>query len=242
MATTSIEWTDKTWNPITGCTKISEGCKHCYASVMTNRLQGMKKTKYRHGFKVTLHPDNLLEPTRWEKASMIFVCSMGDLFHKDVSFEFIDKVFDVIRQTPQHTYQILTKRAERMNEYLKEINIPENAWIGVTVENKNTKYRMDYIRDLSAKVKFISCEPLLEDLENLNLRGIDWIIVGGESGVQARPMKAEWAINIKKQAEANNIPFFFKQWGTWGADGIKRNKKANGKILNGSIIQEMPIK
>lgn len=242
MATTSIEWTDKTWNPITGCTKISEGCKHCYANVMTNRLQGMKKPKYSNGFKVTLHSNDLLEPTKWKRRSMVFVCSMSDLFHKDVSFEFIDKVFNVIRQTPQHTYQILTKRAERMNEYFKERSIPENAWIGVTVENKNTKYRMDYIRNLSAKVKFISCEPLLEDLGNLNLIGIDWIIVGGESGVQARPMKAEWAINIKNQAEANNIPFFFKQWGTWGADGIKRNKKANGKILNGSIIQEMPIK
>lgn len=242
MRTTKIEWTERTWNPVTGCTKKSEGCAHCYAEVMARRLKAMNNKKYINGFTITEHSDDLLEPFKWKKASIIFVCSMGDLFHKDVSFEFIDKVFNVIRQTPQHTYQILTKRAERMNEYFKERSIPENAWIGVTVENKNTKYRMDYIRDLSAKVKFISCEPLLEDLGNLNLRGIDWIIVGGESGVQARPMKAEWAINIKKQAEANNIPFFFKQWGTWGADGIKRNKKANGKILNGSIIQEMPIK
>lgn len=242
MRTTKIEWTERTWNPVTGCTKKSEGCAHCYAEVMARRLKAMNNKKYINGFTITEHSDDLLEPFKWKKASIIFVCSMGDLFHKDVSFEFIDKVFNVIRQTPQHTYQILTKRAERMNEYFKERNIPENAWIGVTVENKNTKYRMDYIRDLSAKVKFISCEPLLEDLGNLNLIGIDWIIVGGESGVQARPMKAEWAINIKNQAEANNIPFFFKQWGTWGADGIKRNKKANGKILNGSIIQQMPIK
>lgn len=242
MRTTKIEWTERTWNPVTGCTKKSEGCAHCYAEVMARRLKAMNNKKYINGFTITEHSDDLLEPFKWKKASIIFVCSMGDLFHKDVSFEFIDKVFNVIRQTPQHTYQILTKRAERMNEYFKERSIPENAWIGVTVENKNTKYRMDYIRDLSAKVKFISCEPLLEDLGNLNLIGIDWIIVGGESGVQARPMKAEWAINIKNQAEANNIPFFFKQWGTWGADGIKRNKKANGKILNGSIIQQMPIK
>lgn len=242
MRTTKIEWTERTWNPVTGCTKKSEGCAHCYAEVMARRLKAMNNKKYINGFTITEHSDDLLEPFKWKKASIIFVCSMGDLFHKDVSFEFIDKVFNVIRQTPQHTYQILTKRAERMNEYFKERSIPENAWIGVTVENKNTKYRMDYIRNLSAKVKFISCEPLLEDLGNLNLIGIDWIIVGGESGVQARPMKAEWAINIKNQAEANNIPFFFKQWGTWGADGIKRNKKANGKILNGSIIQQMPIK
>ncbi len=242
MRTTKIEWTERTWNPITGCTKQSEGCTHCYAEVMARRLKAMNNKKYINGFIITEHPNDLQEPFNWKKASMIFVCSMGDLFHKDVSFEFIDKVFDVIRQTPQHTYQILTKRAERMNEYFKERSIPENAWLGVTVENKDTKYRMDYIRDLSAKVKFISCEPLLEDLGNLNLRGINWIIVGGESGVQARPMKAEWAINIKNQAEANNIPFFFKQWGTWGADGIKRNKKANGKILNGNIIQQMPIK
>lgn len=242
MRTTKIEWTERTWNPVTGCTKKSEGCAHCYAEVMARRLKAMNNKKYINGFTITEHSDDLLEPFKWKKASIIFVCSMGDLFHKDVSFEFIDKVFNVIRQTPQHTYQILTKRAERMNEYFKERSIPENAWIGVTVENKNTKYRMDYIRNLSAKVKFISCEPLLEDLGNLNLIGIDWIIVGGESGVQARPMKAEWAINIKNQAEANNIPFFFKQWGTWGADGIKRNKKANGKILNGNIIQQMPIK
>lgn len=242
MATTSIEWTDKTWNPVTGCTKISAGCQNCYANVMTNRLRGMHNPKYFNGFKVTLHTEDLQEPQKWKKNSMVFVCSMSDLFHKDVPFEFIDKVFDVIRKTPQHTYQVLTKRAERMNEYLKDRDIPTNTWIGVTVENKSVRYRMDYIRNLSAKVKFISCEPLLEDLGELNLVGIDWIIVGGESGVQARPMKEDWVMNIKRQADENNIPFFFKQWGTWGADGIKRNKKVNGKLLNGDIIQRMPIK
>lgn len=241
MATTSIEWTDKTWNPITGCTKISAGCIHCYANVMANRLQGMNNPKYNRGFKLTLHPNDLLEPTKWRNPSMVFVCSMSDLFHKDVPFEFIDRIFDVIRNTPQHIYQILTKRAERMNLYFNERTIPSNAWVGVTVENMQTKCRMDYIRNLDAKVKFISCEPLLEDLGEINLSGINWIIVGGESGVQARPMKEEWVLNIKRQAETNHIPFFFKQWGTWGNDGIRRSKKANGKLLKGKIIQEIPM-
>lgn len=240
MATTSIEWTDKTWNPVTGCTKISAGCQHCYAYVMTNRLRGMRNPKYSHGFNVTLHPEDLYEPITWKQKSMIFVCSMSDLFHNNVPFEFIDKVFDTISKTPQHTYQILTKRAERMGEYFKERTIPLNTWLGVTVENKQSKYRMDYIRNLPAKVKFISCEPLLEDLGELDLTGIDWIIVGGESGVQARLMEKDWIINIKKQADFNHIPFFFKQWGTWGADRIKRNKKANGNLLDGFVIQNMP--
>ena len=240
MATTSIEWTDKTWNPVTGCTKISKGCEHCYAAVMTKRLQGMKKSKYTNGFKVTIHEDALLEPTRWKKNSVIFVCSMSDLFHKDVPFEFIDKVFKVIEDTPQHNYQILTKRAERMAEYFETRNIPQNAWVGVTVECKETKVRIDFIRNLNASLKFLSCEPLLGDLGDLNLRDINWIIVGGESGSQARPMKEEWALNIKKQADEHGIPFFFKQWGTWSKDGVKGNKKINGKLLQGEIVQNMP--
>lgn len=240
MANSSIEWTDKTWNPVTGCTKQSDGCLHCYAAVMSNRLKGMGKKKYNNGFTLTLHPYDLSEPLKWNKASMIFVCSMSDLFHQDVPFDYIDKVFGVIKTTPQHTYQILTKRAERMAEYFMTRNIPTNAWIGVTVENQNTKYRIDYIRNLKASVRFLSCEPLLEDLGNIDMTGINWIIVGGESGVQARPMKEEWVLNIKNQADNNNIPFFFKQWGTWGIDGIKRNKKANGKLLNGIVIQHMP--
>ena len=165
---------------------------------------------------------------------------MSDLFHKDVPFEFIDKVFRVIEETPQHNYQILTKRAERMAEYFATRNIPQNAWIGVTVENESTKQRIDCIRNLEASVKFLSCEPLLGDLGELNLHGINWIIVGGESGIQARPMKEEWVLNIKRQADANNIPFFFKQWGTWSKDGVKSNKKKNGKLLQGQIVQEMP--
>ena len=240
MKTTKIEWTEHTWNPVTGCTKFSEGWAHCYAEVMSRRLCAMGNSKYANGFKSTMHINALTEPLKWRKPSTIFVCSMSDLFHKDVPFEFIDKVFKVIEETPQHNYQILTKRAERMAEYFETRNIPHNAWIGVTVENRETKSRIDYIRHLGATVKFLSCEPLLGDLGELNLEGINWIIVGGESGTQARPMKEEWVLNIKRQADANNIPFFFKQWGTWSKDGVKGNKKINGKLLEGVIVQNMP--
>ena len=240
MATTSIEWTDKTWNPVTGCTKISAGCQHCYAYVMTNRLRGMRNPKYSHGFNVTLHPEDLYEPITWKQKSMIFVCSMSDLFHQEVPFEFIDKVMEVITHTPQHRYQILTKRAERMETYFEQHAVPHNVWLGVTVENKDAKYRIDHLRHLKAEVLFLSCEPLLEDLGELNLSCIDWVIVGGESGVSARPMKEEWVMNIKDQVEEQNVCFFFKQWGTWGSDGVKRNKHANGKLLKGKVIQEMP--
>ena len=189
----------------------------------------MHNVKYANGFKVTMHEDCLREPFSWYKPSTIFVCSMGDLFHNDVPFEFIDKVMDVIDKTPKHKYQILTKRAERMAEYFANRPIPANAWLGVTVEVERTKFRIEYLRELNAKVKFLSCEPLLSDLGQINLSGIDWVIVGGESGTSARPMREDWVLNIKNQAEQANIPFFFKQWGTWGQDGVKRNKKINGK-------------
>ena len=165
---------------------------------------------------------------------------MGDLFHADVSFEFVDKVMDVIRRTPKHKYQILTKRAERMSEYFATRPIPGNAWLGVTVEVERTKFRIDLLRNLNAKIKFLSCEPLLSDLGTMDLTGIDWVIVGGESGTSARPMKEDWVLNIKNQADQAKVPFFFKQWGTWGQDGIKRNKKANGKLLQGKVVQNMP--
>lgn len=240
MRTTKIEWTERTWNPVTGCSKQSAGCKYCYAEIMSRRLQAMGNSKYINEFKPTMHPYELNEPLKWEKPSTVFVCSMSDLFHKDVSFDFIDQVFKIILKTPQHNYQILTKRAERMAEYFKNRVIPHNVWIGVTVENRNVKYRIDYIRNLQATVRFISFEPLLEELGKLNLSGIDWVIVGGESGVQARPMQEEWVLNIKQQTDELNIPFFFKQWGTWGEDGIRRNKKLNGKLLQGKIIQNFP--
>lgn len=240
MKTTKIEWTDKTWNPITGCSKKSTGCLHCYAEVMSRRLKAMGQEKYENGFEVTLHHRCLKEPLTWKGSHNIFVCSMSDIFHEKVAFDFVDKMFEVIRQTPQHRYQILTKRAERMNEYFSTRTIPSNVWLGVTVEAKSSIPRIDCLRNLKATVKFLSCEPLVEDLGELDLSGVDWIIVGGESGPQARPMKEEWVLNIKQQVEKQNKAFFFKQWGTWGSDGIKRNKKMNGKLLKGEIIQEMP--
>ena len=240
MRTTKIEWTDKTWNPITGCTKKSAGCAHCYAEVMARRLKAMRLKKYHNGFELTLHEGDLEEPLQWKKPHNIFVCSMSDIFHEDVPFEFVDRIMETIRKTPQHRYQILTKRSERMAEYFSTRDIPQNVWLGVTVENKKVKQRINHLSNINAKIHFLSCEPLLEDLGELELGNIQWIIVGGESGFQARPMKEEWVLNIKQQAYINNIPFFFKQWGTWGSDGIKRNKHANGKLLQGKIIQQMP--
>lgn len=240
MKTTKIEWTDKTWNPITGCTKHSTGCLHCYAETMSRRLKAMGLDKYANGFQLTLHEDNLDEPRSWRKPHNIFVCSMSDLFHKDVPELFIDKVMKTITETPQHRYQILTKRAERMADYFTSHDIPQNVWLGVTVEAPELKYRIDLLRHLPARVKFLSCEPLVEDLGDLILDDIDWVIVGGESGNQARPMLKEWVENIKIQVEESGVAFFFKQWGTWGSDGIKRNKHANGKLLNGIVMQEMP--
>jgi protein gp37 len=240
MKTTKIEWTDKTWNPITGCTKISAGCANCYAEIMSKRLQAMKQDKYKNGFILTMHNDVLDEPIKWKKPHTIFVCSMSDLFHENVPFSFIDKVMETIKSTPQHNYQILTKRANRMAEYFSDKIIPKNAWLGVTVDIASSKSRIDFLRNLNAPIKFLSCEPLLEDLGDMNLDGIDWVIVGGESGAKARPMKEEWVQSIKVQTEKQGSAFFFKQWGTWGSDGIKRNKKANGKLINGKVYQAMP--
>lgn len=242
MKSTKIEWTDKTWNPITGCTKKSAGCAHCYAEVMTRRLKAMNLEKYKNGFELTVHEDELSQPLKWKGSHNIFVCSMSDIFHEDVPFDFVDKIIDVITQTPQHRYQILTKRANRMAEYFMHRSIPSNIWLGVTVECTSTKNRINELRNLNASIKFLSCEPLLEDLGELDLNGIDWVIVGGESGPKARPMKQEWVLNIKEQVNKQNAAFFFKQWGTWGSDGVKRNKTENGKLLQGQVIQEMPIK
>lgn len=240
MRTTKIEWTDRTWNPITGCTKKSAGCAHCYAEMMSHRLKSMHIDKYKNGFNLTLHEKELQEPLKWRGTHNVFVCSMSDIFHESVPFDFVDKIMAVIAKTPQHRYQILTKRATRMSEYFRSKIVPENVWLGVTVECKDTKYRINELRNLNASVKFLSCEPLLEDLEKLDLSGIDWVIVGGESGPKARPMKEKWVISIKEQVEKQNAAFFFKQWGTWGSDGVKRNKCKNGKMLKGEIIQEMP--
>jgi len=240
MRTTKIEWTDKTWNPITGCTKFSAGCANCYADVMSCRLKGMGQKKYANGFELTLHEDSLNEPLSWKKPHVIFVCSMSDLFHAGVPFEFIDKIMDTIRATPYHRYQLLTKRAERMAEYFSTREVPANAWLGVTCESSAVKFRIDALRELKATIKFLSCEPLIDALGEMNLSGIDWVIVGGESGPKARPMKEEWVLQIQAQCEKQCSTFFFKQWGTWGSDGVKRNKHANGKMLKGKVWQAMP--
>lgn len=241
MKTTKIEWTDKTWNPVTGCTKISQGCAHCYAEVMTRRLKAMGLDKYGNGFQVTLHEDCLEEPLSWRKPHTIFVCSMSDLFHQEVPFSFVDKVVNIIRRTPQHRYQLLTKRAERMAKYFLTHDVPDNVWLGVTVEAQSSKSRIDCLRVLDAPIRFLSCEPLIEDLGELDLRNINWVIVGGESGPQARPMKREWIDSIQEQTKAQGGLFFFKQWGTWGSDGVKRSKHKNGKLIDGKVLQAMPV-
>jgi protein gp37 len=244
MSTVSrIEWTEQTWNPTTGCTKISPGCKHCYAETMARRLQAMGVKGYENGFKLNILPERLAEPLNRRKPTTYFVNSMSDLFHSDISFGFLDQVFDVIRRTPQHTYQILTKRAARMRKYFipGERLIPGNVWLGVSVENrKHGLPRIDELREVEASIRFLSVEPLLEDLGRIDLSGIHWVIVGGESGPKARPMKPEWVAAIKEQCEQAGVAFFFKQWGGWGADGKKRPKKKNGRLLNGRTWDEKP--
>ncbi len=207
---------------------------------MTRRLKAMGLPKYADGFQVTLHEECINEPFTWKQPHTIFVCSMSDIFHKDVPFSFVEKIMQTIEKTPQHRYQILTKRAERMHDFFSTHNIPKNAWLGVTVEVQSSKNRIEYLRNLDAPIRFLSCEPLLEDLDMIDLRNIDWVIVGGESGPLARPMKEEWVMSIKQQAENQGTAFFFKQWGTWGSDGVKRNKHKNGKLLNGKVFQAMP--
>lgn len=241
--TTKIEWTEQTWNPTTGCTKISPGCKHCYAETMAARLQAMGARGYENGFKLSILPERLAEPLKRRKPTMYFVNSMSDLFHNGISFEFLDQVFDVIRRTPQHTYQILTKRASRMHKYfcLGGRAVPGNVWLGVSVENR--KYglpRIDDLRKIKASIRFLSVEPLLEDIGEIDLTDIHWVIVGGESGPKARPMKREWVEAIKEQCIEQDVAFFFKQWGGWGADGKRRAKKANGRKLAGRVWDEMP--
>jgi len=241
MKTTKIEWTEATWNPSIGCSKVTAGCKNCYAEVMARRLQAMGVSCYEDGFQFKTLPERLIQPMNVKKPTKFFVNSMSDLFHKNMPFEFLDKIFEVIENTPRHNYQILTKRENTLQRYFSKRTVPKNVWLGVTVENELTKYRIDVLRNIPATIRFISMEPLISDVGNLNLKGIHWVIVGGESGVCARPMSPEWAINIKNQCDKQNIAFFFKQWGTWGEDGIKRNKKENGSILLGKHWKEEPI-
>jgi len=241
MRTTKIEWTEATWNPSIGCSKITAGCKNCYAEVMARRLKAMGVSYYEEGFKFKTIPERLTQPMSVKKPTKFFVNSMSDLFHKNMPFEFLDEIFQVIENTPQHNYQILTKREKILHKYFLNRTVPKNVWLGVTVENENTKYRIDVLRSISATIRFISMEPLISDVGKLNLKGIHWVIVGGESGVSARPMSPEWAINIQNQCAKQSIAFFFKQWGTWGEDGIKRSKKENGSLLLGKQWKEEPI-
>jgi protein gp37 len=239
---TSIEWTEHTWNPTVGCSKISPGCAHCYAEVMARRLKAMGVKGYENGFKLTLLPRRLDEPLERKQPTMYFVNSMSDLFHEQIPDSYIQDILSVIRQSPRHIFQILTKRAERMADFFQAQPPPANAWLGVTVENREHGLpRLGYLRSISASVRFVSAEPLLENLGRVNLAGIHWVIVGGESGPSARPMKPDWVVNIKRQCDARNIPFFFKQWGGWGADGKKRSKKQNGRLLNGRIWDAVPM-
>lgn len=228
-----IEWTFSTWNPVTGCDKVSAGCQHCYAERMARRLQGMGVTKYRNGFNVTLHPHVLEEPLKWKRPHLIFVNSMSDLFHPEVPFEFIERIFDVMNGAPRHVFQILTKRSKRLTRVHHKLNWSENIWMGVTVENRHYTNRIDDLRQTNAKIKFLSLEPLLGPMPDLSLGMIDWVVVGGESGPGARPMKEEWVLGIQKQCRQQNTAFFFKQWG-----GV--NKKKAGRLLSGRTWDEMP--
>lgn len=237
-----IEWTEQTWNPTTGCTKISPGCKHCYAEVMAKRLQAMGTPGYQNGFEMSLIESRLDQPLKRKSPTVYFVNSMSDLFHEDIPDSFIDRVFEVIQRTPHHTYQILTKRADRLSKYFKDKCVSMNVWLGVSVEDK--KYgvpRISDLRKVDAKIRFLSVEPLLEDIGQVDLSGIHWVIVGGESGPNARPMKQEWAQSIREQCEQCDVSFFFKQWGTWGADGVKRSKQVNGRSLAGRTYDAYPL-
>lgn len=233
MAQSSIEWTEMTWNPTTGCSKISAGCKFCYAEIMSKRLQAMGIEKYKDNFEVRTHEASLRIPYSWKHSKVVFVNSMSDLFHKDVPLDFIKRVFEVMNNNPQHVFQVLTKRAERLFEVHKELKWTHNIWMGVSVENDKVKNRIDFLRKTNARVKFLSCEPLIGPLNKMNLKKIDWVIVGGESGHTPRTMDTEWVLDIKRQCEDNGIAFFFKQWGG-------KNKKVNGRLLNGKTYDEMP--
>ncbi len=230
----SIEWTEKTWNPLTGCTKISPGCKHCYAERMARRLQAMGQPNYASGFRLTVHEHMLEQPLDWKRPQMVFVNSMSDLFHKDVPSEFIQQVFEVMRRASWHTFQVLTKRSSHLLELNPGIEWPPNVWMGVSVENREYSYRIEHLRQTHACVKFLSLEPLLGPLPTLDLNGIDWVIVGGESGPGARPMAEEWVLDIRDQCIASGVPFFFKQWG-----GVRR--KQAGRVLGGHIWDQRPM-
>ena len=229
----SIEWTDMTWNPVTGCTKISSGCKNCYAERMAKRLQAMGQPNYRNGFQVTLHPHTLEKPLELKRPRVIFVNSMSDLFHETIPESFIQQVFDVMRRASWHRFQVLTKRAARLGELAPRIDWPANVWMGVSVEDNDNIQRIDHLRGIGASLKFLSLEPLIGPLPGLRLDGIDWVIVGGESGPGSRPIKREWVLEIRDRCLEAGLPFFFKQWGGF-------HKKKAGRLLEGQTWDEMP--
>ena len=233
MNKTKIEWTDTTWNPVTGCNKISPGCTHCYAEKMASRLKLMGVSNYSDGFNVTLHPHMLSQPAEWKSPKMVFVCSMADLFHVKVPIGYIKRVFEVMNQSTQHTFQVLTKRSDRLLELSSELNWSANIWAGVSVENQDYAFRIDHLRKVPSQTRFISAEPLLGPL-NLNLSGIHWLIAGGESGSQARPMEEKWVLEIRDQCIEQGTRFFFKQWGG-------KNKKKAGRILDDRTWSEFPV-
>jgi protein gp37 len=233
MAQSSIEWTEMTWNPTTGCDKISAGCKYCYAEIMTRRLYAMGIEKYKDGFEVRTHDDELKTPYSWKGSKIVFVNSMSDLFHPEVPLAFIQKVFETMNNTPQHTYQVLTKRAERLFELHENLNWTPNIWMGVSVEDERVTHRIDFLRQTNAQIKFLSCEPLIGPLIKLNLENVNWVIVGGESGRKARQMKEWWVWDIRQQCQEQGAAFFFKQWG-----GV--NKKKSGRLLGNRTYDEMP--
>ena len=233
MAASKIEWTEETWNPITGCSKCSAGCQHCYAEIFAKRLQAMGNERYKDAFKVTVHRDLFEKPLDWKKPKMIFVNSMSDIFHEDIPEQDILDLFDVMNRATWHTFQVLTKRADRMVELSDRINWTDNIWMGVSVENSDALNRCEQLKETGAKIKFVSAEPLLESISDIDLTGIDWLIGGGESGAGSRPMEKEWVIELRDKAEDSDVAFFFKQWGG------TRKKKA-GSDLDGKQYKAYP--
>ena len=234
MSWSKIEWTEATWNPLTGCDKLSPGCKNCYAERMAHRLRAMGNPNYANGFRLTFHEHALDLPLSWKRSRLVFVNSMSDLFHKDVPVSFIRRVFDVMSEAKQHTFQILTKRSRRLAELAPDLNWPDNVWMGVSVENHDYTYRIDNLRKIGKTLKFLSLEPLIGAAGKIDLRGIDWVVVGGESGPGARPMRKEWVTEIRDQCVSASVPFFFKQWGGF-------HKKKAGRLLDGKLWEEMPL-
>lgn len=235
-----IEWTEATWNPITGCSEVSPGCAHCYAKRFAERFRGVPGHPYEQGFDLRLWPERLELPLRWKRSRHIFVNSMSDLFHEDVPFEFIERVFDVMRRAEQHKFQILTKRHIRLAALAPMLDWPPNVWMGVSVENSRWTERIDALRSVPAAIRFLSLEPLLGDLGELDLEAIDWVIVGGESGPRARPMQIEWARSARDQCVQANVSFFFKQWGAHDEAGVRRGKAGSGRLLDGETWDQLP--